>query len=447
MYIRLTVLFSVLFSLSAFAQNTIYSPFSSYGFGERTYGTDPVSSALGQSAITYLDSTIVNFNNPASYNCLSQGQPLFSLGFRSRISAFEEGSEMNTTGVAMVDHFAMAFTLKTHFGLAFGLKPYSRRGYEITDEILVGTDSVRYKYVGYGGMNETFVGLTSNILKLKSTQLSVGANLGFLFGSATNERRSSIIDNNSFIGGVDRKSLRFKSFHYELGTYFRQDFGKKHSVILSGILEPSQEIRGYRNETLFFAGNVNNAQTYSTLYDTSNIEGIIKIAPTYSFGLTYSYRTSANDDQRTRNSELLFMASYTSTDWSQFYSRFNDAEEYFNYSATSKLSFGLQYTPEFQQYSVNTGFFERLRYRAGYYTFNLPYQDSGNDITEFGTTFGIGMPIAAQQALSSLNLGVTLGKRGTGSSDGFNERFIGINFGIIVAPSNYDRWFRKRKLD
>ncbi|MFM9029022.1 MAG: hypothetical protein ACKOQ6_13685 [Bacteroidota bacterium] len=445
---RLTLLLSVLLlSAGIKAQNTVNTPFSSYGFGERTYGTDPVTSALGASAITYLDSTIVNLNNPSSYNLISQGQPLFSVGFRSRISQFEQNSDSYSSGVAMVDHFAMAFSIRKHFGLAFGLKPYARRGYELTTKELVGTDSLRYTYLGYGGSNEAFLGLTSTIFKLKKSHLSVGANLGYLFGNATNERRSSIVDNESFLGGVDRKSIRFKSFHYELGAYFRQDFGDKNSLILSSVIEPAQEISGFRSETLFFAGNVNNAQSYAVLYDTSNVEGFIKLAPSCAFGLTYSLRTSSNDDNRTRNSEFLFTGSYTTTDWSQFYSRFDGSDEQFDYTATRKLSLGIQYTPEFQQYGVNTGFFERLRYRAGYYSFNMPYKDSGKDINEFGTTFGIGMPITAQQSLSSLNLGITLGKRGNGESSGFNERFIGINFGIIVAPSNYDRWFRKRKLD
>ena len=66
---------------------------------------------------------------------------------------------------------------------------------------------------------------------------------------------------------------------------------------------------------------------------------------------------------------------------------------------------------------------------------------------ENGITFGFGLPIAAQQALSSVNLGVTLGSRGSDESNGLKENFIGINFGVIVAPSFYDRWFRKRKLD
>jgi hypothetical protein len=448
MYTKLITLFIAGFSLFSLAQNTVQSPFSSYGFGERGYSSDAVTAALGQSSITYFDSTIVNFHNPASYNTLGQGQPLFSLGLRGRISEFSQNDAGYTTGLGMVDHFAMAFTLKKHFGLTFGLKPYGRRGYELTDKELVGSDSIQYKYKGTGGSNEVFIGLASTIFKIKTSHLSVGANLGYLFGTATNERKSNIIGEK--IGGVDQKSVQFNSFHYELGAYFRQDFGKNHSLTLSTVLEPAQKLNASRNEVLYFASDVNTPLSYVTLYDSSDVAGEVNIAPSYSFGLSYSLRTSTSDKgSRTRNSEWLLQASYTSTDWSKYSTRFNEVDEQYAFNATSKLSIGIQYSPEYkvEENKINTGFFESMRYRIGYYNFNLPYSESGSEIKEFGTTFGIGIPLVSQSALSSVNLGVTLGSRGNGETTGLNERFIGLNFGVIIAPSGYDRWFKKRKLD
>lgn len=448
MHNKLITLFFVGFSLLSLAQNTVQSPFSSYGFGERNYSTDAVTAALGQSAITYFDSTIVNFHNPASYNTLGQGQPLFSLGLRGKISDFSQNNLSYTSGIAMVDHFAMAFTLKKHFGLTFGLKPYGRRGYELTDKDLIGADSIEYRYKGTGGSNEVFIGLSSTIFKIKNSHLSVGGNFGYLFGTATNERKSNLIGEK--IGGVDQKSVRFAAFHYDLGAYFRQEIGKNHSIMLSATFEPSQNLNAYRSESLYFASDVNTPSSYVTLYDSSDVKGSITIAPSYSFGLAYSLRTSTNDKgARLRNSEFVLHASYTSTDWSKYSTRFNDLDEQYGFNSTNKLSIGLQFTPEYkvEENKINTGFFESMRYRIGYYNFNLPYLDSGADVKEFGTTFGIGIPLVSQSALSSVNLGVTLGSRSNGEPSGFNERFIGLNFGVIIAPSGYDRWFKKRKLD
>jgi hypothetical protein len=62
-------------------------------------------------------------------------------------------------------------------------------------------------------------------------------------------------------------------------------------------------------------------------------------------------------------------------------------------------------------------------------------------------TFGLGIPILAQQSLSSLNIAFQLGQRGINEASSLKESYLGINFGLIVSPSSFDKWFRKRKLD
>jgi hypothetical protein len=447
---KIQVVFFLILCSQAFAQPTLHSPFSSYGFGERNYSNDAVSAGLGYATVSYIDSTIVNFSNPAAYNALAKGQPLFSLGLKGRVYNMEQGAASNVSGYGMVEHFTMAFTLKKHFGLAFGLKPFSKRGYEITSGERVGTDSLRYTYLGSGGANEAFLGLSSTVFKLKSTHFSVGTNLGYLFGTALNERRSSIVTLGQPSGGVDRKSVRFGSFHYEIGTYLRQDLGKNQNILVAAVIEPAQNIRAYRNESLFAAGNVNNELTYTRLYDTSNVLGTISLAPTFTTGLSYSLRFKTFDgNSRERLSEFQMHFNYSSTNWTKYSATFGNQSENNSLSTSDRISFGLQFTPEtrFIENAMNTNFGERLRYRAGYYAINLPYSENGSQMKENGITFGFGLPIAAQQALSSVNLGVTLGSRGSDESNGLKENFIGINFGVIVAPSFYDRWFRKRKLD
>lgn len=437
-------------TLNLLAQQTTNSPFSSYGFGERNFGTDPVTSALGQARLTYMDSTMVNTNNPASYNTLATGQPLFSIGLRGRVSNMTQDGNTTSSVLGTVDHFTLAFTLKKHFGLAFGLKPYSRRGYEITERTRVGSDSMRYQYIGSGGANQVFVGLSTTVFKWKETHLSLGSNVGYLFGSATNERRSNIVSSGLPYGGVDQKSIRFRSFHYELGAYLRQNIGEKQNIILSAWMEPQQQLKAFRDETLYIASDVDNPASYGKLYDTTGVEGIVSLAPSFALGLNYSYRfETLNSKGRKRTSELQVHGMWSSTDWSKFRTEFGSNTESLNVNSTSIIAVGLQYTPEtkFLENAVTTNFMERLKYRAGFYTTSYPFTENGKGITEIGTTFGFGMPITAQQALSSINLGVTLGKRGNGEASGLNENFIGINFGLIVAPSNYDRWFRKRKLD
>jgi hypothetical protein len=116
---------------------------------------------------------------------------------------------------------------------------------------------------------------------------------------------------------------------------------------------------------------------------------------------------------------------------------------------TSKLSVGVQFIPEseFKINTATTNIFARIRYRAGYYQYTLPYSANGEQVTDFGTTFGFGIPVSIQKSLSSINFGFSIGQRGVSDQQQLSEKYYGINLGITIAPGASEKWFRKRKLN
>ena len=442
----ITILF-ICFAASSFAQPSTSSPFSSYGFGEREGNDNAIFTGIGNSTITYFDSTVLNLNNPATYNTMAEGQPLFSIAVNSRLSYYEQNGTKQFKGTAMVDHFAMGFTIKKHFGLTFGLKPYARKGYSLSDRIAVGQDSLIYTYLGTGGINQVFIGLSSNIIKLKNTTLSVGTNLSYLFGTSTNERRSQLVDASPTDGGIDWHSTRITALHYELGAYFRHTLKQNHHFTLAAVIEPAQKLKARQDEYLFY-GVVGNPLAYDTLYASPDQKGTINMptASTLGFNYIFWFNSMKKKNNSTRNSELALHINYSTTDWTKFTSSFDKSSSLL---ASNKLTFGLQFVPErkFLENAVSSNFFEKMRYRIGYYQGMLPYSYSGQQLKDFGGTLGFGIPIVSQNSLSSINFGFSYGKRQTTAENSFNEEYVGINFGIILAPSNYDRWFRKKKLD
>lgn len=428
------------------AQVTTQSPYSSYGFGEKGGLDHATFTGIGNNTLTYFDSTVLNMYNPSTYNTLGKGQPLFSLGVTSRLSFMNENGTKKFASTAFIEHFAMAFTLKKHFGLAFGLKPFARKGYSIEERVAVGSDSLKYSYLGTGGPNQVFLGLSSNLVKMKGTTLSVGGNLSYLFGSATNERRSQLIALNNLPGGVDWNSIRFSTMHYEFGAYFQQVLLNKHTFTLTGVIEPNQELQVKKDEYLFY-GTLGNPSAYDTLYASRDQVGTINLPSTVSLGFAYKlWFTDARANNSLRNSELSIHAGFSTTDWTTFSTSF-DGEQ--GMLSSSKLTLGVQYIPERQFYDNQTSssFLEKVRYRAGYYSSMLPYSLNGNQVKDQGITLGFGIPILAQRSLSSVNFGFSAGEIGTGIEGAFNEQYIGINFGITLAPSIFERWFVKRKLD
>ena len=61
---------------------------------------------------------------------------------------------------SMVDHFSLAMKMNRIMGMSFGLKPYSKVGYEFSENIYTGVDSLRYTYRGRGSLQDFYLALT-----------------------------------------------------------------------------------------------------------------------------------------------------------------------------------------------------------------------------------------------------------------------------------------------
>lgn len=434
----------------AISQNTSNSPYSSFGLGEHGGMDHAVFSALGNSTITMIDSTVLNFYNPSSYSSLSKGQPIFSFGISSRLSNYSENGVSSFGNITSIQHFAIAFPFAKRFGLAFGLKPYSRRGYEFSSRNAVGEDSLYYNYSGSGGINEAFLGASVMALNFKGAKISIGGNAGYLFGNVTNTKKSGLIvsGTDSYSGGISTKKIDTRSFHYELGLHYSQRIKKQHEIGLSAIVEPFQKINGSYEDGLFYSSDIDNHNIFDTLSLNDTLSGNISNVPTYTVGFNYNFRFKGRKGQNNElNSVISAYGSYKESDWSIFENTFEP--EFSNtFLKTSKMTFGIQYVPEtdFITNKVVTKFYHRIKYRIGVYQFTLPYQRNGEQVSDFGTTFGFGLPIVVQNSLSSINFGFTIGNRGVSDPQVLKEQYYGINLGISIAPGT-DRWFVKRKLN
>jgi hypothetical protein len=443
----LLVILFFLTSQFGFTQISSNSPFSYYGLGESGGADHGYFSGIGNSTITQFDSTVINFYNPASYNTLAKEQPLFSFGISSRLSNYSEGTNKYFNSLTKIQHFAMAFPIASNFGLAFGLKPYSSKGYSISTGETVGSDSIVYRYSGSGGINEVFLGLSTDLIKLKNTRLAVGANLGYLFGQSTNTRKSGLYASSPafYSGGINTKLIDISSFHFDLGAYFSQTINNQ-IVTLTAVFEPSQSLNGKFENGLFYSTNIDDPRIYDTI-TFSSIRAEMKNGATSQFGINYKLNMPANENGRRLNSQLSFNAMYSMTNWDLFSDPFDtDSTVYPN---TSKLSFGVQYSPETKiiEQATLTKFYERMQYRAGYYNYSLPYQIGNEQVKDQGVTIGFGLPITIQKSLSSINFGFSYGTRGVSAVNSFKENYYGINLGITIAPGSSDRWFRKSKLN
>lgn len=444
---RYSLTFALGFLLNvSFAQVTTSHPLSSYGIGETNTGSNAITSALGNVNSVWIDSTNVNFYNPSSYSRLSKGNTLMSLGIESRFSFYEQQGVSEFRTASLIDHFSLAFKTSKRSGLTFGLKPYANSGYEFSQSTFTGIDSILYTYSGNGNIQDAFLGFGFAPIATKNSHLSIGANAAYLFGFVTNERRSELITGGTSQGGLSSDITRVSSFHYQLGAHFEQKIAKSHSLLIGFTMDPAQNFNSNIENSLFSASNIGSPSIYDTVFSITS-EGSIRALTSYEIGLKYKFYFKATKRKSTsRRPNITLAASYKSNQGLE--STFDNGDEW-TVGPSDAFCFGLSYSPETKLFEnvATLKMFEKLNYRIGYYHRNLPVSPNAASYTDRGTTFGIGIPILAQMSLSSLNLAFVLGQKGTGQEANIEERYIGFKFGVVFSPSNFEKWFRKRKLD
>jgi len=437
----LVVLFAVT-GLLSYAQNA----YSYFGIGERSGRDHAIFSGLGNTEITLIDSLTLNFLNPASYNALGEGQPIFSLGVSSRLSTYNAGEVSEFNPSSHIHHFALGMSIRKHFGLGFGLRPYSQRNYDFTSGSNVDGDTIAYRYTGTGSLNETYVAFSADLLPfLDSTRLSVGGNLGWVFGSVANNRYSWLASSSQQTGGASIRTTTVGSIHFDFGMYFKHYFTPNHELGLYATLDPSQRLSARYSDGIFFSVDVDNPNFYDTTAYTEFTGEKITTAQDLTVGFSYTYFFKDNNEvQRKLHPAIGLHASYSATNWEAYENPYRAGENLMN---TNKFTVGVQFIPESGNlYGNNGNLFTKSRYRVGYYNYTLPFSVGGEQVSDFGTTFGIGIPVSIGKSLSSINFGASIGQRGTSDPNQLNENYYGLNFGISVAPGSAEKWFQKRKV-
>ena len=443
---RINLLFLVLLAHSlGFAQSFSNSPTSYYGIGQFSEPSNAIYTSLGYNAVVSFDSSQLNTINPTSYSYLSKGNTLFFLGAGGRLSNYTSStiSGSNLRSFFMLDQYALGFNAMKGFGMAFGLRPFSQKGYYLTQNSFTGIDSLSFTYEGTGGISEVFYGIGYMPLDMKLLKFSLGVNVGYLFGKASNIRQSRI-NGSAFPYGESRENLRLNALKIDLSSSLDLSLGKNHRLLLSGIWSPQDLPADLRHVELFSTVSIGSdgrpayqllqSDTIDVLYSYNKIQA----------GLNYSLSLPKWKIQNKEiHPQVDVYFSYANQSTSLNYGFFGMKSVYF---MSESYRAGIQFKPErnlFENLSI-LRFHEKLNYRVGYYTKSITLNNQ--QYSDYGITFGFGLPTLIQRSLSSVNLSFQLGMN-TKENDGLKERYGAIQLGIVFAPSSFEKWFRKRKLD
>jgi hypothetical protein len=425
--------------LIASAQITSLSPYSRYGLGDLGSSALAPNFAMGGFGTGFAERTTLNLQNAAAPAFIAK--PVFDLAIRSSFLTLENSTASEKVHTTYINHFAYAFPITKRYTMSVGLIPLSRVGYNISDTYQVDdSTTVNLSYKGSGGLNKAFLGNAFDVINRKdSTILSVGLNINYVFGTLDKQRRAYYPQADAYYNTREVTTTTLKDFAFDLGALYsfypnpaksaKLTFGATYSFASS--LRASQE-----SLTQTFLNSTSGSEfPIDTIRYVKDDRGEVKLP--WSIGLGASVLFSE---------KLMLGVDYSTQNWSSFSQTINNTEIRDNLGNSSRLSFGLQYTPK-QTIVYNTSILKFFSYRLGARTETTYLQLHNTSVKGYAVSAGLGIPLRKSNSGSKINLGYEYARRGTVENQLIRESYNNFIIGISLSPSASDRWFYKRKYD
>ncbi len=420
----------LLVNIQASAQTTTsHSPYSKFGLGQMREDLLPQTRSMGgiSSAIRYQSGLpILNLANPASYSAFSR--TILEVGLYGNATELSRTGVKDNTADFAFSHLAVGIPLSQRYGgLAFGLIPYSDVGYNQTSTERIGDLTYNISSKGEGGINKAFFGYGVSPLK----GVSIGANVGFLFGELTD------IDLVSFPKNPGMLNARYNETRLVRGATF--DYGVQYSKAISKKL----------NLTVGYTGSLNNTVSSKTtsfvkrtepsndpdyqnvaLDTVSSVTGLsrnINLPLKHNIGFALS-----------KGYNWMVGADFKYADWTYFQTRAGEPSLGKNYG----VAVGGQIKPD----PTSFKYWNIVDYRLGFRYNQTQLKYNNQNINDMAVTVGLGLPLPETNfglTFSRINISAEFGQQGSLSNNLVRERYVNLNLGFTLN----DTWFRRRSYD
>ncbi|HAP30740.1 MAG TPA: hypothetical protein DCR01_02095 [Flavobacteriales bacterium] len=409
------ILAFVLVGLSSSAQNESNSPYSRFGLGDLQSFSTATQSAMGGVGIASYDPLSINVINPASYSSVFAQRFTMQTGGIHTTKLLQTSTQNQVVNSTNFNYLMFSFPLSKFWGTSVGLLPYSEKSYSFSDAI---TDpSADLLFEGNGGLTRIYFGNSTNVNK----NLSIGANLNYLFGNLNSSRKVFFNDVRVFNTKIN-EDINIKGFYFDFGLMYKAKLGKWNSV-LGFTMDNGSEISAEKTSLIetFRSGG-----EFELIEDTISFDqqlgGSLVLPTSMGFGLALS------------NEQWKIMADYKSDNWEE-YNLFGTNDDLEN---SSRLALGFEFVPD--KKSINR-YYKMIRYRLGMYSSKTYLNLKNQQLDEKAITLGFGLPLKRSGSL--VNLSAELGQMGTTDDGLIQESFARFKIGFIFS----DIWFIKRKYD
>jgi len=436
----LIVLFTI--TVVIFAQQVgSNSPYSRYGYGLLSNPVLGASEAMGGISYGLRRSQQVNPGNPASYSELDSLTFIFDFGISGHMARLNDNVETRDFYNGNLDYVAMQFPIIRKFAASVGLLPYSKMGYNFGAPRSLSNIQYVETYRGSGGLTQLYGGIAWEPLK----NISVGANLSYLFG---NFSRSSVVTpvSTSALIGETKYKYAFHELKYDVGLQFTYPISKTRSVTIGAVYSPQLNAKADVNPTkMLYTGDPyeNPWLSPSQVLKTDSIKDASFQLP-HTFGVGFTYSTG----------NLLIGLDGTYQLWKNldYPEVLDDLTTENRFNNAYRLNAGMEYVID--PFSGN--FFHRIRFRGGlsfansYTNVSVSRPDSGESeglgtFKEYGVNIGLGLPFHDYMSgrVSMLNIGFGYSRQQPDHDFMISQDMFKISLNMNIN----EFWFFKRQFN
>lgn len=411
-----------LLTAGAAGQKNIQSPYARYGIGNLEMQGTFRTKAMGGISSGIRNNLTLNFVTPASYSSIDTSSFIFDFGLDHGLIRLSEGDQTYWSQDLNFSHLMLGFPIIKNWGIVAAVMPYSNGAYSIvesTSDDDGAAEDFLERHIGSGGYQKALIGTGFSPVKY----FSAGVNMFFIFGEITRLNDFVFTEDINYFNTRKYGSSSMNGIGWETSVQFMAPLPEKRFINAGITYTPGFKLRTTNQDVIFRYSSI---QTSTLAFDTlsnATVNTTSRMPQTIRGGIAFG-----QNDKFTAGADIIY------TTWSKA----SLPGTYGTYSDVISLHAGAEYIPDkFSNYS----FFDRVEYRAG-----CRYGESyalygGDNIKEYGITFGAGIPM--RRSRSRISLVVDLSKRGNTDAGLPEETRISIGASLNL----YDYWFLKRQYE
>lgn len=396
--------------LSAQTTNT---PYSMYGYGILNDNATSAQRAMGGVGYAMAGGRQINAMNPASYAAIDSLTFLFDMGITATsLHSSDAGVKSNNFGGGL-DYITMQFPITRWMGGSIGLVPFTNVGYSFGNEV----DNGRTSRNGSGGINQLYLGLGVRPVK----GFSIGANIGYLFGTTINDIYG-VPDNSSSMALFERVT-QVRDYNLQFGAQYTYQLNRDNRFTVGLSWTPSKSLHGHAWRVNYY--NIGSSSVPADTVAYTSMKGKYTLPDLWGAGISWRWRD-----------RLTVELDYTFQNWKDAkYAELDNENGMLSMNNRTKIALGAEYLPK-----LRGNYFQRITYRIGGFTSRDYIRVGANDVREYGLSCGFGLPTPSSKSV--LNIGFEWRHRQAHPAPLIKENYfnftVGINFNEV--------WFYKNQI-